>query len=62
MPLFKAYKKIYMYDLKHGFRITTLHVDGEFLQLQALIHKIPKYPRVNPASASEHVSETEIQI
>ena len=46
-----------MYDLKHGFQITTLHVDGEFAPLQALIKEIPGGVRVNLESASEHVTD-----
>ena len=46
-----------MYYFKSGFPITTLHVDGEFAQLQALIHDIPGGERFNLASASEHVTE-----
>ena len=48
-----------MYYLKHGFQIITLHVDGKFASLQALIHEIPWEPRVNLASASEHVTDIE---
>ena len=48
-----------MYYLKHGFRITTLHVYGEFLPFQALTQEIPGVQRVNLASASEHVHEIE---
>ena len=33
---FKHFKEIYMYDLKRGFIITTIHVDGEFSPIQAL--------------------------
>ena len=51
-----------MYYLKCGFKITTLHVDGEFSILQALTQEIPVWPRVNLSSASEHVTEIEIQI
>ena len=32
--LFKSPKWIYMYYIKRGFIITTLHVDGEFVKLQ----------------------------
>ena len=43
-----------MYYLKCGFQITTLHVDGEFVPLQALIQDMPGGPIFNPTSASEH--------
>ena len=42
-----------MYYLKHGFKIITLHVNGEFEPLQALIQAMPWSPRVNLASASK---------
>ena len=38
---FKSFKEIYMYYLKRGFQITTLHVDGEIAPLQELIQEIP---------------------
>ena len=57
IAIFKAFKQIYMYYSKHGFGITTLHVDGEFAPLQALIHKIPGGLRVSPSSSSEHVPD-----
>ena len=41
ITMFKSFKEMYMYYLKRGFRITTLHVDGEFAALQALIHEVP---------------------
>ena len=47
MTIFKYFKEIYMYYLKRGFQITTLHVDGEFAPLQALIQDIPVGLRVN---------------
>ena len=48
ITIFKGFKEIYMYYLKHGFQITTLHVDGEFSPLQSLIQDIPGGPRANP--------------
>jgi hypothetical protein len=35
--IFKAFKEIYQYYLHRGFRITTVHADGEFAPLTALI-------------------------
>ena len=46
-----------MYNINRGFRITTLHVDGYFSPLQALIHEIPGGPRVNLEISNEHVPE-----
>ena len=46
-----------MYSLKLGFQITTLHVDGKFVALQALIQEMPGIQRVNLESASEKFYE-----
>ena len=35
--IFKILKDLYQYSLHHGFRITTLHVDGEFGLLNSLL-------------------------
>ena len=56
---FKAFKEIYMCYLKYGFQITTLHVDGEFAPLQALIQDMPRGPRFNISSDRDHVPEIE---
>ena len=40
ITIFKYFKEIYRYDLKHDFQIITLHVDGEFAPHQALIHEM----------------------
>ena len=42
-----------MYYLKYGLQLKTLHVDGEFAPLQALIQEMPGGTRVNLESASE---------
>ena len=60
--IFKYFKEIYMYYLKYGFQITTLHVDGKFAPLKALIQEMPGGPKVNLASDSEHVTDIERQI
>ena len=54
--IFKYFKEIYIYYIKHGFQITTLHVNDKFSPLQELIHGIPVRPRVNLASANENVT------
>ena len=53
---------MYMYYLKRGFQITTLHVDSKFAPTQELIHEITGWGIVNIASDSENVSEIERQI
>ena len=61
--VFKAFKEIYGYYLKRGFRITTVHADNEFGPLQEMVHEqMPGGPRVNLASSNEHVPEPERRI
>ena len=60
--IFQAFKEIYQYYLQRGFRITTVHADGEFEPLQSLIQSLPGGPMVNLASANEHVPEIERRI
>ena len=60
--IFHAFKDIYMYYLKRGFRIIRLHVDGEFAPLKTLIEFMPAGPMVNLASRNEHVPEIERRI
>ena len=57
--IFMAFKEIYQYYLQRGFRITTIHADGEFAPLKPMIESIPGGPRVNLTSANEHVPEIE---
>ena len=59
LQIFAAFKEIYQYNLHHGFRITTVHSDGEFAPLQALIVSLPGGPMINLESANEHVPEIE---
>ena len=51
-----------MYYLKRGFQIKTLHVDGEFVPIQALTQEMPGGLRFNLASVSEHVHDIERRI
>ena len=60
--IYKAFEEIYRFYLNRGFRITTIHADGKFGPLQALIQAMPGGPRVNLASSSEHVPEIERRI
>jgi hypothetical protein len=60
--IFKAFKEIYQYYLHRGFRITTVHVDGEFAPITTLIEPMPGGPMVNLASSNEHVPEIERRI
>ena len=59
--IFAAFKKIYQYYLNRGFCITTVHSDGEFAPLQALILSLPGGLMINLESANEHVPEIELK-
>ena len=51
--IFKAFKEIYNYYMKSRFHITTIHADGEFSPLQAMIYKnIPGGPSINFTSSN----------
>ena len=45
--------------MHHGFHITTVHSDGEFSPLQALVASKPFGPITNLASANKHVTDIE---
>ena len=60
--IFKAFKEFYHYYLHCGFRITMVHVNGEFKALKILIESLPGGPLVNLAAANEHVHDIERRI
>ena len=60
--IFKAFKEHYTYYLQRGFRITTVHADGEFSPLTSLIGEVSGGPMVNLASSNEHVPKIECRI
>ena len=60
--IFTSFKEIYQYYLNRGCRITTVHSDGEFTPLQALIASLPGGTMINLASANEHVLGIERKI
>jgi hypothetical protein len=62
LQIFQAFKEQYQYYLHRGFRITTVHGDGEFEPLKTLIESMPSGPMVNLASSNEHVPEIERRI
>ena len=57
ITMFKAPKQTCMNYFNHGFRITNVHMNGNLVPLQALIHDMLGGAKVNPSSASEHVTE-----
>jgi hypothetical protein len=60
--IFKAFEEIYRFCPQRGFKIPTARADGEFAPLQAMTQAMPGGPRVNLASANEHVPEIERRI
>ena len=60
--IFASFKEIYQYYMYRGFRITTVHSDGEFAPLQALVAALPGGPMIKLASANEHIPEIERKI
>ena len=60
--IFTAFSELYRYYIQRGFRITTIQADGEFAPLQSMIKAMPGGPRMNLATASEHVPEIERHI
>ena len=50
---FKAFKEIYSYYMKRGFHITSIHPDGEFTPLQAMVYMhMPGRSHINLTSAN----------
>jgi len=60
--IFAAFKEMHQCYLHRGFRITTLHVDGEFEPLKPMMQALPGGPMANTASANEHVPEIERRV
>jgi hypothetical protein len=52
--IFQAFRGIYTYYYKRGFRITTVMADGEFAALQTLFTDIFNAPNINLTAANEH--------
>ena len=60
--VFAAFRDMYQFYMQRGFRITTVHADGEFQALKQLIESLPGGPTVNLAASNEHVPEIERRI
>jgi Reverse transcriptase (RNA-dependent DNA polymerase) len=60
--IFKAFKDVYRYYLQRGFRIVEVHADSEFEALGTYLTEMPRGPRLNIATADEHVPEVERRI
>ena len=60
--IFDDFKAIFRFYLQQGFRIQTVHADGEFGALKDIIQNMLAGPRVNLTSAYKHVPEIERRI
>ena len=60
--IFRAFKVVFKIYLQRGFRVTDINVDGEFAPIKPLRQGMPGGPKVNLASASEHIPEIERRI
>ena len=52
--IFKAFRGVFNFYYKHGFRITMVMADGEFAALQTLLVDIIGAPNLNLTAANEH--------
>ena len=59
---FKVFKQVYQYHMNRGFKITTVHANGEFAPIKPLIEALPYGPQVDLVSSNEHVPEIEHRI
>ena len=53
--IFDAFRAIFRFYLQRGFRIQTVHADGEFRALKYLIQNMLEGTRVNLTIANEYV-------
>ncbi len=62
LTIFNALKSMCGYYLQQGFQIVFIKGDGEFAQLEAWMATVYGAPKLNLASANEHVLEIERKI
>ena len=55
--IFKSFYRIYVFYLKRGFKIMTVHIDGEIDPVQELIAEMSSGPMVNLKSSNEHIPD-----
>jgi len=60
--IFKAFKEMFGFYLRHGFRIVAVNADGKFEPVKQMIESLPAGPQVNLAAKGEHVSDVERHI
>ena len=62
ITIFKALKAMHNYYLQRGLKIVFIKGDGEFKPLEVMMPELYGAPKLNLASASEHVPEIERKI
>ena len=62
ITIFKALKAMHNNYLQRGFKIVFIKGDGEFKPLKVMMPELYGAPKLNLASASEHVPEIERKI
>ena len=50
--IFQAFKELFIFYIRHGFRISTVHADGEFAPLKPIIECMPGVPYANVTAAN----------
>ena len=60
--IFQDFKELFRLYIRHGFRITTVHSDGEFALLKATTEEMPGGPHVNVTAANKHATDIEWRI
>ena len=60
--IFNALRSMHNYYLQRGFTIVFIKADGEFKPLEEMMYELYGSPKLNLASANEHVPDIERQI
>jgi hypothetical protein len=62
LTIFNVSKNMYGYYIQQGFQVVFIKGDGEFAPLEAWMAMVYGAPKLNLASANEHVPEIERKI
>ena len=60
--IFQDFKELFIFYIRHGFRITTVHYNGKFAPLKPMIKGMPGGPYVNVTAANEHAPDIKQRI
>ena len=55
--IFRAFKELFIFYIRYGFRITTVHSDGNFAPFKPMIEGMPGGPYFNVTAANEHAPD-----